>query len=230
MGRRTLDIALSALGLLLVAPVLALAGVTVLLQGGRRPFSVGTRIGRNGHSFRVIELHPIKAGVLSSTRLARLYHLWNVLAGDMTLVGPSPGVPEKAGENTEAEDFLLAVKPGLTDMASIVFADERRILAGCADPARDYDRLIRPWKSRLGILYIQNRTTTLDMQLIALAVAAMVSRERALGGIAKVLADIGAPEEARMVASRPLDLMPPAPARTEQPDAATGLYGNQAVA
>jgi hypothetical protein len=121
---------------------------------------------------------------------------------------------------TEVERGLLAVNPGITDISSIVFSDEGRILAGRPDPDLAYNQLIRPWKSRLGLLYVQNTSMRLDLELIALTAVAVVSRPRALAGVQRILARLGAEEELRRVARRTDDLVPHPP-----PGAAEAVAG-----
>ena len=77
-----------------------------------------------------------------------------MLIGDMSLVGPRPNLDRDVAIYTEEELHLLDVRPGITDFSSIVFSDEGDILEGSEDPDLDYNQLIRPWKSRLGIFYV----------------------------------------------------------------------------
>ena len=89
---------------------------------------------------------------------------------------------------------MLNIKPGITDIASIVFSDENEILKDSEDPDLDYNRLIRPWKSRLGIIYVENYSLFLDIKLILLTVTAIISREKALAGIQHILDDLNVEE------------------------------------
>ena len=251
MSKRAFDVFFSALGLLVASPVLLGAMLAIWLQDYHSPFYIATRVGRNGHPFRMVKLRSMvmgadKAGVDSTSasdaritavgrfirafKLDELSQLWNVLVGDMSLVGPRPNVPNECARYTETESLLLAVKPGITDIASIVFSDEGQILADSADPDLDYNRLIRPWKSRLGIFYIHNRSFGRDLELIALTALAVVSRRHALNGIAGILEELGAPEELRAVARREASLAPAAPPGAERPVIAADLYGDKAVA
>ena len=95
------------------------------------------------------------------------------------------------------KEGLLSVRPGITDLASIVFADENDILADSTDPDLDYNQLIRPWKSRLGLAYVENANIALDMKIIWLTAAGLVSRRLALEGVASTLASMGC--DARLV-------------------------------
>ena len=95
--------------------------------------------------------------VIRKLKLDELSQLWNVLIGDMSLVGPRPNVKSETDLYTKIEKNLLNVKPGITDFSSIVFSDEGDILSGSDDPDLLYNQLIRPWKSRLSLFYIEKR-------------------------------------------------------------------------
>src|SRR5205814_6243983 len=126
--------------------------------------------------------------------LDELMQLWNVFIGDMSLVGPRPQVRREVDIYTGAERELLTVRPGITDVASIVFADEAEILADAADPDLMYNQLIRPWKSRLGLIYVRHCSVGLDLRLLLLTVVALVSRRRALSDLQRILERLRAEE------------------------------------
>jgi lipopolysaccharide/colanic/teichoic acid biosynthesis glycosyltransferase len=149
--------------------------------------------------------------VIRAYKLDELVQLWNVLCGDMSLVGPRPQVARDAAIYTDVERELLAVRPGITDLSSIVFSDEGEILKGAVDPDLAYNQLIRPWKSRLGLIYVEHAGLRLDLECLVLTAAALVSRDRALAGVDRVLARLGADGEIRRAAARrqPLTPFPP---------------------
>lgn len=122
-------------------------------------------------------------------KLDELMQLWNVLKGDMSLVGPRPQAEVDASLYTVVENRMLTVRPGITDMASIVFSDEGDILFGSDDPDLKYNQIIRPWKSRLALLYIERQSFWLDLKLIFLTIMAIISRDRALKVIVNILHD-----------------------------------------
>ena len=99
-------------------------------------------------------------------KIDEVMQLWNVLLGDMSLVGPRPNVKAETDLYTKEERVLLSVKPGITDFSSIVFSDEGNILEGQEDPDLAYNQLIRPGKSRLGLFYISKASIALDIRLI----------------------------------------------------------------
>ncbi|MGB0632839.1 MAG: sugar transferase, partial [Alphaproteobacteria bacterium] len=150
-------------------------------------------------------------------KLDELSQLWNVLIGDMSLVGPRPNVKNEVDRYTDVEAGLLQVKPGVTDISSIVFSDEGDILSDSQDPDLDYNRLIRPWKSRMGLFYVEKQNLLLDLALIALTALAIVSKKRALVLLGGVLRKLDAPDEMIAVASRESALVPYAPPGADRP-------------
>jgi lipopolysaccharide/colanic/teichoic acid biosynthesis glycosyltransferase len=229
MFKRTIDIGISAIGLLATAPVLAPAMLLIWLQDGRTPLYMAPRVGRGGRLFRMVKLRSMvvnadRTGVDSTSardpritavgrivrrfKLDELAQLWNVLAGDMSLVGPRPNVERETARYTAEERRLLSVRPGITDISSIVFADLGDVLKDSADPNLDYNRLVRPWKSRFGLFYIEHRSTLLDLALILLTGIAIVSRPTALALLSQLIAREGASDELCRVATRSDALRP----------------------
>jgi hypothetical protein len=117
---------------------------------------------------------------------------------------------------TDVEKQMLSVRPGITDLSSIVFADEGDILAGSPDPDLLYNQIIRPWKSRMALLYIERRTFLLDLRIIALTAIGFVARRRALDGVQKIVRHWNADELVVRMAGRREPLLPyPPPGATE---------------
>lgn len=230
--KRLIDVTAGAAGLLVVSPIMALACLLIWLQDGALPFYVAPRVGLRGRIFRMVKLRTMvvradRTGVDSTaasdpriTRLGRLIRrvkvdelgqLWNVLRGDMSLVGPRPQTPRDVALYTEAEQELMDVRPGVTDFASIVFADEGEILAGAADPDLRYNQVIRPWKSRLGIHYVRHQSTWLDLQLVMATLLNALWRRHALAWVASMLSATQAHPRLVGVARRrrPVEPTPP---------------------
>lgn len=227
--KRLFDIVVSLLGLAIASPILAPVCVLIWLQDFASPFYIAPRVGKNGKIFKMVKLRSMianadKSGVDStgandkritpigkfvrSYKLDELAQLWNVLKGDMSLVGPRPNVQREVDLYTNAERGLLSVKPGITDISSIVFADEGEILKDSLDPDIAYNQLIRPWKSQLGLLYVENSSLVLDVKLIVLTVVAIISRDRALAGVQAILDELRAPETVKRAARRQEKLIP----------------------
>jgi lipopolysaccharide/colanic/teichoic acid biosynthesis glycosyltransferase len=231
MLKRLFDILLSAGGLIALFPVIVVCMLLIWLQDRHSPFYVAPRAARGGGTFRMVKFRSMiiradASGVDSTaandrritvvgklirrTKLDELPQLWNVLLGDMSLVGPRPNVTRETNLYTAEERRLLSVRPGITDISSIVFSDEGDILAGSEDPDLRYNQVIRPWKSRLGLLYVERHTLAMDARLIVLTLVSAADRRRALKGVQSILERAGAPEELRHVAARSGEL-PAAP-------------------
>ncbi|MCB1521834.1 MAG: sugar transferase [Hyphomicrobiaceae bacterium] len=228
-GKRLLDILGASIGLLVFGPVIVVFAIAIWLYDFHSPFYFGRRIGRGGRIFHMVKLRSMvvnadKAGgsttkatdnrITPMGRLVRRFkldevtQLWNVLVGDMSLIGPRPQVESDVKHYTAEERQLLDVRPGISDLSSIVFSDEGDILAGSSNPDLDYCRLIRPWKLRLGLLYVRNASLTIDLTLIYATVVAIVAKSRALAIVQNVLRRIGADQDVVQVAARRAPLQP----------------------
>jgi len=230
--KRGVDILLSLIGLILASPILVPVMFLVWKQDRHSPFYVAERMGKNEKPFKMIKLRSMiknadAQGIdstsandmritsvghfIRSYKLDELTQLWNVLKGDMSLVGPRPNVKRETDLYTSQEKILLSVKPGITDFASIVFSDEGEILADKADPDIAYNQLIRPGKSRLGLFYIQKKNLLVDLSLILFTALAIFSKRRALKAIAGLLKVLHASQELCDIASREKPLTPQPP-------------------
>ena len=235
--KRLLDIVASFMGLAVLSPFLFLGGLLIWLQDFHSPFYVPWRVGRAGKRIRMVKLRSMvyraDASDVSSTagddsritwvgriirefKLDEFPQLWNVLKGEMSLVGPRPNVENETRLYTSEEKHLLDVRPGITDMASIVFADESDILRGHDDPNLAYNQLIRPWKSRLGLLYVEHASFWLDVRLVFLTILAIVSRRSAVRRVGRLVQVLGGDDALCAVARRETDLTPhPPPGKKE---------------
>lgn len=235
--KRFFDIVISSLALILASPLLLPVIFFVWLQDKHSPFYIAERVGRSKHIFKMIKLRSMiinadKTGVDSTsandTRITSLGHfirkykldeltqLWNVLIGDMSIVGPRPNVKRETDLYTKEELRLLTIKPGITDFASIVFADEGEILQKHDNPDIAYNQLIRPGKGYLGLFYIKHESLKLDVMICYCTILMMFSRDKALSKIQGTLSKLDASEELLKLASRKYSLkpMPPVGAKT----------------
>lgn len=106
--------------------------------------------------------------ILRRLKLDELPQLYNVLKGEMGLVGPRPEVPAYVALYPEAvRDLVLSVRPGLTDLASLAYIDESRLLVGVDDPGRYYIEVVLPAKLELAADYVRHRNWWLDLRIIA---------------------------------------------------------------
>ena len=230
--KRAVDLIASGLGLILLSPLLLPIIFLVWLQDFNNPFYVANRIGLREKPFKMIKLRSMKinadsSGVDSTSsndnrittigrfirkfKLDEFSQLINVFIGDMSLVGPRPNVKRETDLYTPVEKKLLDVKPGITDFSSIVFADEGEILKDSINPDLDYNQLIRPWKSRLGIFYISVRSFSIDLRLILLTVISILSRNYALLKVSDLLSKNGAEKKLVEISLRKNVLKPTPP-------------------
>lgn len=231
--KRLLDITVAFLGLLILSPLLIVLCIAIYLQDYHSPFYVANRMGRGERAFRMVKFRSMviradTSGVDSTAgddpritslgkfirrfKLDEIPQLWNVLRGSMSLVGPRPNVERETVLYTPGEKRLLSVRPGITDLASIVFADEGDILEGSPDPDLKYNQVIRPWKSRLGLLYVDAPSSvTRDLSIIALTMRGALDRPAALAGVGRIAAAIGADARLLEIIARqsPLPAAPP---------------------
>jgi lipopolysaccharide/colanic/teichoic acid biosynthesis glycosyltransferase len=235
--KRLFDILISLLGLIILSPVLLVFMYLVYRQDKHSPFYVAPRVGKDGLMFKMLKLRSMsvnadKSGVDSTSvddvritpvghkirryKLDEFTQLWNVLIGDMSLVGPRPNVVSDTDLYTDIEKELLAVRPGITDFSSIVFSDEGEILEGKEDPDLSYNQLIRPWKSRLGLVYIENQSIFLDIQIIFYTVVAIISKSKALIWVAKKLNNLDVDADTVRVSKREVNLFPSPPPGSDQ--------------
>lgn len=230
--KRLFDLTAATVGLLCAAPILLPVMLLVWWQDRSSPLYVAPRMGAGERPFRMVKLrsmvkHADRTGVDSTGandqritpvghfirryKLDELTQLWNVLIGDMSLVGPRPNVQRETDLYTPVEKRLLSVRPGITDFASIVFADEGDILKDHADPDIAYNQLIRPGKSRLGLFYIDHRSLWVDLRLCLLTAFAILSRRRALTALQSLLRRLGAAPDLVHLAARSTPLKPSPP-------------------
>jgi lipopolysaccharide/colanic/teichoic acid biosynthesis glycosyltransferase len=231
--KRAFDFAISALGLLILSPLLLVLIVLIWLQDYKSPFYIAPRTGKNERPYRMVKFRSMvvradKTGVDSTAandpritaigrfirrfKLDELPQLWNVFKGEMSLVGPRPNVKRETDIYTQEEKQLLSVRPGITDLSSIVFSDEGDILAGSSDPDLRYNQLIRPWKSRLGLLYVKNAgSVALDIRLIWLTIVSAMNRSRALREVSELVRRLDGENDLVSVSLRQAVLTPAPP-------------------
>jgi len=237
MIKRSFDIIVSLTGLLFLLPIIILLMIIIWMQDFHSPFYMAPRVGKGGKIFKMIKFRSMVmnadlSGVDSTSRndpritlighfirsykLDELPQLFNVLIGDMSFVGPRPNVKRDIDIYTNVEKILLDLRPGITDFASIVFSDEGVILQNSSNPDIDYNQLIRPWKSRLGLVYVANKSLSLDIRLIILTIGAIFYTERALKGVCNILVQFGVDQLLIEVSKRNHKLSPyPPPGSNE---------------
>jgi lipopolysaccharide/colanic/teichoic acid biosynthesis glycosyltransferase len=109
----------------------------------------------------------LKVGLfLRKFKLDELPQLFNVVAGDMSLVGPRPEVPKYTALYNAEQKKVLSVRPGITDLASIAYRNENELLNGVSDPEKFYIEKIMPEKLKLNLEYIEKQSFFMDIRLI----------------------------------------------------------------
>jgi lipopolysaccharide/colanic/teichoic acid biosynthesis glycosyltransferase len=230
--KRIFDFILAMIGLIISSPILLPVIFLVWIQDWHSPFYIAPRVGKGEKPFKMLKLRSMivnadKSGVDSTSsndkritgvgrfirkyKLDELSQLWNVLIGDMSLVGPRPNVKRETDLYTIEEKKLLSVRPGITDFSSIVFSDEGDILKDQSDPDIAYNQLIRPGKSMLGIFYIEKKNLLIDIKLIYLTLIAIISKEKALKSLVAILKKLDATDLLINIASRKQNLYPMPP-------------------
>ena len=229
MIKRLFDLAVALILIIVFSPFLMLFSLLIWKQDWHSPFYIAPRVGKKGKIFKMIKFRSMivnadKSGVDSTSandsritplgnfirkyKIDELPNFFNIIIGTMSFVGPRPNVKRETDLYTMEEKHLLTVRPGITDLASIVFSDEGKILEGSINPDLDYNQLIRPWKSRLGIFYVNNKSIWIDIQLMLLTAVAIISRQKALNGINRILSKLSADEKLIEIVKRESRLIP----------------------
>ena len=187
--KRFLDLGLCVPALVLSAPLLALLGVVARWETGASGIFSQERMGRGGQRFRLHKIRTMRLGgpathvtVLGDPRVTRfggflrrfkldeLPQLWNVVVGDMSLVGPRPDMPELYEGLAEEDRIILAVRPGVTGPATLRFRDEERLLQGVPDPDRYNEDVLFPAKVRLNREYVLNYRVRGDIKYLIMTI------------------------------------------------------------
>jgi lipopolysaccharide/colanic/teichoic acid biosynthesis glycosyltransferase len=195
--KRAIDIAGSAFGLILLSPLFVLIAVMIRMETPGPAFFRQIRVGLNGRPFRIYKFRSMKAakaprcapltvradkrvtrlgGFLRRTKLDELPQLINVLAGDMSLVGPRPDVPEFMEFFSPAQRaVLLSMRPGMTDYAAILFRNESELLDQDKDPVAIYRYKILPIKFGYYERYSHEISAATDLRIILATVALLTT-------------------------------------------------------
>ncbi len=186
---RFCDIVFSAIGLLLLSPLFLIVYILIRCESKGGGFYCQQRVGKDGRMFGLYKFRSMRTGsdkkglitvgghdsritrmgyFIRKYKIDELPQLWNVLKGDMSLVGPRPEVKKYVDLYTEEQRRVLSVRPGITDYASIEYVDENEILGKADDPDRVYVEEIMPAKIKLNMRYIENRNLNEYFKIIGL--------------------------------------------------------------
>ncbi len=183
LATRALDLLVGGIGALLTAPIVALAALAIRLESPGHPLYTQRRVGKDGRPFEIFKLRTMVSGaefrgaglaiaegddritrvgsLLRRTSLDELPNLWNVVRGEMSIVGPRPTVQVQVDQYTERQRGRLKVKPGITGWAQI------------------NGRASLPWSERieLDLWYVEHRTLRLDLKILARTAKTLLSGE-----------------------------------------------------
>ena len=192
---RFCDVFFSLLGLIVLSPIFVIIALCIVLDSRGGVFYRQVRVGRDGKDFRLFKFRSMASGAdnkglitvgakdsrvtrvgyfLRKYKLDELPQLLNVVRGEMSLVGPRPEVRKYVDMYTVEQHKVLAVVPGITDYASIEYADENTILGQASDPDRAYVEQIMPDKIRYNMKYINNRCLKEYFKIIFLTLMKIV--------------------------------------------------------
>lgn len=186
MIKRSFDILFSLFGLIILFPIFLLIATLILIESKGSIFFRQERVGRNAKLFTLIKFRSMitfqesditisikgderitKVGdFLRRYKLDELPELWNVLKGEMSLVGPRPDVPGYADKLVGQDRDILKLRPGITGSASLKYSNEEDILAKEDDPVRYNNEVIFPDKVKINLEYYNNQSLWLDIKII----------------------------------------------------------------
>jgi len=192
--KRIFDIVLSVFGLIILSPILALICLLILIDSRGPIIFKQIRVGRNMKDFHLVKFRTMQAKQESNSlltignddhritkvgywlrkyKLDELPQLLNVLKGQMSIVGPRPEVRKYVNLYNEQQRFVLSVKPGITDWASVEFCNESELLKHAEDPETYYIERIIPAKIQQNMRYISNHDILIDFKIIWLTITRM---------------------------------------------------------
>lgn len=185
--KRLGDLFVAGILLVLLGPPLLALGLVLLLSQGRPVLFRQPRIGRNGVPFDILKFRTMRSpqpgeaqvtagdadvritpigAALRRRRIDELPQLWNVLRGDMSLVGPRPEVPRFVEPNDPIWQAVLSVRPGITGPDALAFRNEGEALANSTDPEAHYREVLLPAKLQIQAQYATERSVLGDLQIL----------------------------------------------------------------
>jgi lipopolysaccharide/colanic/teichoic acid biosynthesis glycosyltransferase len=194
IGKRWFDLCAASVGILAISPILLGAAATVAFTSSGPIFFRQERVGKNGKLFRIFKFRTMYASSaadsqltasgdsrvtrvgrwLRSSKVDELAQLFNVVKGEMSLVGPRPEVAKYVATYSEIQKRVLSARPGVTGPAANMFEEE--LLAGQADKEHFYVASVLPAKLAIDCAYCRNVTFTGDLRLIFSTVMKVVRR------------------------------------------------------
>ena len=193
---RLLDIIFSTLGIIILLPLFMIICLIIKADSKGGCFFIQERIGEGGKPFGILKFRTMRCGAdadglltigthdrritrvgsfLRKTKIDELPQLWNVLKGEMSIVGPRPEVEKYVLLYTEEQRRVLSVRPGITDYASIEYVNENEILSQASDPDRAYIEKVMPHKIKLSMRYLEHYCVSEYLKIIFLTLKKIIS-------------------------------------------------------
>lgn len=187
VGKRICDIMITSIAIILIFPIGLIIALLIKIESKGNILYIQHRVGKNNKDFKILKFRTMttnadKQGLLTigekdnrvtkigyylrKFKLDELPQLINILMGEMSIVGPRPEVRYYVNYYNETQMKVLSVLPGLTDLASIAYIDENRILAQSENPQETYIKKIMPHKLSLNAKYIENISLKNDLSII----------------------------------------------------------------
>lgn len=209
--KRPFDVLVASLALLVASPLLAGIAAAIRLDSPGPVIYRATRSGRGGKLFTMFKFRTMQTRqdasatritthadrritrvgrLLRSSRLDELPQLWNVLKGDMSLVGPRPEDPQYVELYSPADREVLAARPGITSLAALLYRDEERLLVGDGWE-RIYVERVMPAKLAIDRAYVEQQSLWLDLKILAATALAPLRLERLIN-LDREVAQLGA--------------------------------------
>ena len=185
--KRIFDFVASLIGIIIISPILTIVAICIKLDSKGKVLFLQKRVWKNGKPFNIYKFRTMVSDAeklgkqitigkdsritrvgafLRKYKIDELPQLFNVLKGDMSLVGPRPEVPKYVDLYTEEERKVLEVRPGITDLASLRYSDENEILGKVENPEEYYINVIMKDKLKLNLEYIEKSNIIFDIYLI----------------------------------------------------------------
>jgi lipopolysaccharide/colanic/teichoic acid biosynthesis glycosyltransferase len=190
---RIVEISMAIFGLVITSPILAIFAVLIKIDSRGPVIFRQLRIGMGGNAFTLIKLRSMavdssgssvtaandrrvtKIGkILRRAKIDELPELWNVVRGDMSIVGPRPEVPIYVDLNDPLWQETLSVRPGLTDPVTLRLRNEEELLENAGEDDRFYTDVVQPYKLRGYVHFLRNRTWKTDIRIIYRTLIAIV--------------------------------------------------------
>lgn len=187
MIKRLFDITSSLIALVLLLPLIVVVSILIMTDSKGGAFFHQIRVGKNGREFKLHKFRTMRPAAetggqltvgmrdsritkigysLRRYKLDELPQLWNILVGEMSVVGPRPEVPKYVAMYTAEQRKVLNVRPGLTDYASIKYVNENEVLEKSSNPEKTYIEEIMPEKLQLNLKYIEEQSLSTDLKIL----------------------------------------------------------------